>query len=86
VEVNVERNSTTSTERVNLALDSLELRAVTSGTALEGLVTRVGGGTAGEFPLVGPVAVDVAADTRASGEGLTVLAPETVGGLGVDEA
>jgi len=86
VEVNVERNSTTSSKRVDLADDGLELRAVTSGTALEGLVTGVGGGTTGEFPLVGPVAVDVAADTRASGESLTVLAPETVGGLGVNEA
>lgn len=86
MEVNVERNSTTSSKRVDLADDGLELRAVTSGTALEGLVTRVGGGTTGEFPLVGPVAVDITADTRASGESLTVLAPETVGGLGVDEA
>ena len=86
MEVNVERDTTTSSKRVDLADDGLVLRAVTSGTALEGLVTGVGGGTASKFPLVGPVAVDVTADTRVSGDGLTVLAPETVGGLGVDEA
>lgn len=34
----------------------------------------------------GPVAVDVAADARGARVGLAVLAPETVAGLGVDEA
>lgn len=86
MEVDVERDTTASSERVNLANDSLELRAVTSGTALEGLVTGVGGGTASQFPLVRPVAVDVTANAGASRDGLTVLAPETVGGLSVDEA
>lgn len=86
VEVNIEGDTATSSQRVDLALDSLELRAVTSSTALEGLVTRVGRGAASELPLVGPVTVDVTTNTRASGQSLTVLAPKTVGGLGVDEA
>lgn len=86
MEVDVERDTTASSKRVNLANDSLELRAVTSGTALEGLVTGVGGGTTGQLPLVRPVAVDVTTNTGAARDGLTVLAPETVGGLSVDEA
>jgi hypothetical protein len=86
VEVNVERDTTASSQRVDLTNDGLELRAVTSGTALKGLVTGVGGGTTSELPLVGPVAVDVTSNTGASRDSLTVLAPETVGGLSVDKA
>lgn len=85
VEVNVESNALASSERVDLALDSLELRTVTSGLSLVGLVTRVSGGTTSELPLVRPVTVDVTANTGVSRDSLSVLAPETVGSLGVDE-
>jgi hypothetical protein len=86
VKVNVERDTTASSQRVDLANDSLVLRGVTSSTALEGLVTRVGRGTTSQLPLERPVAVDITANTGASRDSLSVLAPETVGGLGVDEA
>lgn len=38
------------------------------------------------MPVVRPVAVAVGADAGRVGAGLAVLAPEAVGGLGVDEA
>lgn len=85
VEVDVESDAPASSKRVNLALDGLELRAVTSGLSLVGLVTRVGRGTASKLPLVRPVTVDVTTNTGVARDSLSVLAPETVGGLGVDE-
>jgi hypothetical protein len=85
VEVNVESNALASSKRVNLSLDSLELRAVTSGLSLVGLVARVSRGTTSELPLVRPITVDVTTNARVSRDGLTVLAPQTVGGLGVDK-
>lgn len=85
MEVNVEGDTLTSRQRVDLSLESLVLGAVACSESLVGLVTRVGGSTTGELPLIGPVAVDVSANARVSGNSLTVLAPETVGGLGVNE-
>ncbi|KAI6758554.1 hypothetical protein HG530_010794 [Fusarium avenaceum] len=82
VEVNVEADTLASRQRVDLSLESLVLGTVACSESLVGLVTRVGGSTTGELPLVGPVAVDVSANARVSGNSLTVLAPETVGGLG----
>jgi len=54
--------------------------------ALVGFCARVRGGAARHFPFVGPVAVYVSAYTGVAADGLTVLAPETVGGLAVEEA
>lgn len=85
MEVNVESDALASSKRVNLALDGLELRAVTSGLSLVGLVTWVGRSTTSKLPLVRPVAVDVTTNAGVSRDSLSVLAPETVGGLGVDE-
>jgi hypothetical protein len=85
VEVNVESDTLASSQSVDLSLESLVLGTIACSASLEGLVTRVGGSTTGELPLVGPVAVDVSANARVSGNSLTVLAPETVGGLGVNE-
>lgn len=62
------------------------LGGVAGRGALEVLGAGVGGGAAGDGPLVGPVAVDVVAEAAAAGGGLAVLAPQAVGGLGVDEA
>ena len=62
------------------------LRSVTLSSTLEVLCARVGGGTTGNSPLVGPVSVDVVTEAGAARGRLTVLAPETVVGLSVDEA
>lgn len=85
MEVDVESDTLASSQRVDLSLESLVLRTVACSESLVGLVTRVGGSTTGELPLVGPVTVDVSANARVSGNSLTVLTPETVGGLGVNE-
>lgn len=62
------------------------LGGIALGCALEVLGAGVGRGAAADGPLVGPVAVDVVADAGAAGDGLAVFTPETVIGLGVDEA
>ncbi|VUC20318.1 unnamed protein product [Clonostachys rosea] len=72
-------------------VESFILGGVGGGLAAVGLGARVGGGAAGVgVPAELPVAVDVAAVAGwvccVGGRGLSVLAPEAVGGLGVDEA
>lgn len=62
------------------------LGGVAGGLSFVCFCAGVGGGAARDFPFVGPVAVDVAADAGVAADGLTVLAPQTVRRLGVDEA
>ena len=66
--------------------EDLVLRGVAGLLATVGLVARVGGRTALNVPFVRPVAVDVGADARSAVTLLTVLAPQTVLGVGVLEA
>lgn len=66
--------------------EGADLGRVAGRDAAVGLGTGVVGGTAGEVPVVGPVAVAVGTDAGRAGARLAVLAPEAVGGLGVDEA
>lgn len=59
---------------------------VTGGLAAVGFVAGVGGGAAGDVPLVWPVAVDISTNARLAGAALAVLSPEAVVGGCVDEA
>lgn len=56
-----------------------------SGGATVSIVARVVGG-ARAIPLVGPVAVEIGAGAAAARVGDSVLAPQAISGLGVDEA
>ena len=62
------------------------LGGVAGADAAEVLGAGVGRGTAGDIPLVRPVAVDIVAEAVAARGGLTVLAPHAVGRLRVLEA
>lgn len=57
-----------------------------SDLTLVGLGARVRGCTTRCGPLVRPVAVDITTDTRITADSLTILAPQAVRGLRVDEA
>jgi hypothetical protein len=85
VPVDVPLDARAAAEGVDVGDEGPVLRGVTLGLAAVGLGARAGG-RAGADPLVGPVAVHVGADAALAGADLTVLAPETVIGLGVDEA
>lgn len=65
---------------------ALVLRRITGSLALVCLGAWVGTSSVCELPLIRPVAVHIRADTAASADGLTVLAPQTVVCLRVDEA
>ncbi len=86
VPVDVELDAFVGSEGGGEGREGLHLGRVAGGLAFVGLGAGGRGGAAGELPLVGPVAVDVGADAGLTGAGLAVLAPETVVGLGVDEA
>lgn len=86
LDVEVEADSTRGAELVDLGSEAEVLRGVAGDLAFVGFGAGVGGGAACDFPFVRPVAVDVAADAGVSADGLTILAPETVGGLCVDKA
>lgn len=86
VPVDVELDTLAVLESLGEGDESLVLGGVAGREALVGLAALVGRGAAGELPLVRPVAVDVGAYARRAGAGLAVLAPETIVGLGVDEA
>lgn len=57
-----------------------------SALTLVGLRARVCRCATSSGPLVRPVTVDVTTDAGVTADGLTVLAPQSVRGLGVDEA
>jgi hypothetical protein len=86
VDVEVKPDTLSVSEGVHLCHETLVLRGIARSLSLVGLRARRCRGSACDFPLVWPVAVDVATDTAARADGLAVLAPETVGGLRVDEA
>lgn len=86
VDVKVQSDALAVTEGVHLCHEPLVFRRVARSQSLVCLRARRGRCSASNFPLVGPVAVDVATNTAAGADGLAVLAPETVGCLGVDEA
>lgn len=86
VHVEVEADAARGAQLVDLGAQAEVLGGVTGGYALVGLGAGARGGAARCGPLVGPVAVDVAAEAAVSGHGLAVLAPEAVAGLGVGEA
>lgn len=83
--IEVESDTTRVLQRVDLRNKTADLRSVAGGQALVRLGAWVRGCAAGDFPLVGPVSVGVTAHARVSAYCLSVFAPETVGGLGVDE-
>lgn len=84
--VDVELDALRGLDGGELVDEGCRLGGVACGGAAEVLGAGAGGGAAGDVPLVGPVAVDVVAETGAAAGGLPVLAPETVVGLGVEEA
>lgn len=84
VPVDVELDALRALDRVDLVPKRLVLRGVASSKALEVLSAGVCRGTAGDVPLVGPVAVDVVTKAAAARGRLPVLAPQAVG-LRVDE-
>lgn len=57
-----------------------------STLTLVGLRARVCRCTARSRPLVRPITVDITTDAGVTADGLTILAPQAVRGLGVDEA
>lgn len=69
-----------------MSLETAELRSISSSLSLVRLSARVGGRSIGEFPLVGPVSVDIAADAGVSAHSLSILTPETISSLGIVEA
>lgn len=83
--VEVQTNTSRAFQRLDLSHKTAVLRGVASSLALVCLCARVGARTVREFPLVGPVAIDVGANAAVSAEGLAILAPKTVSGLRVDE-
>jgi len=86
VDIEVQSNTTRVTQLVDLGGEDAVLWSIARSLALVGLGAWARGGAAGYLPFVGPVAVDIAADAGVTADGLTVLAPQTVGGLGVDKA
>lgn len=86
MEVNVQADSSSTPQSVDLGDQSRVLRGVTGCEALVGLCAGAGRGAAGLGPAVGPVAVVVSADARLAAARLAVLAPQTVVGLSVQEA
>lgn len=85
VPVNVQLQPLGGLDGGKLGNQALGLWSVTGSLSLEVLCARVGRGTAGDGPLVWPVAVDVVAQTAAAGGGLAILAPQAIGGLSVEE-
>jgi hypothetical protein len=86
VNIKVQTNALRVLERQDLGSKAFVLRCISGCLALVGLRAWVSASTAGELPLVRPVAVDVSADAAVSADGLAVLAPETISCLGVDES
>ncbi len=85
VEVDEETDASGVPERVRVGPQTRILGRVPSGLALEHLRARVRGRPAGDIPLERPVAIDIATDAGVPADALTVLPPQPVGGLCVDE-
>lgn len=86
VYIKVQPNTLSITKRIHLRGKPLVLWRIARNLSLVRLRARRRRSSACDFPLVRPVAIDVATDTAAGADGLAILAPETVVGLGVDEA
>lgn len=86
VDVHVELDALAGGEAVELRLEGFGFHAVAGRGSLVVLVAGRGASAATLVPVVGPVAVDVAADTAGGGCCLAVLAPQTIVGLRVREA
>jgi hypothetical protein len=86
VDVHVELDALARSNAVELGFQGFRLDAIAGRGALVVFGARGGASAAALVPVVGPVAVDVAADAAGGGGGLTVLAPHAVGGLRVGEA
>lgn len=86
MDVHVQLDALSSGDAVELCFERLCFHAVACTGALVVLRARRGRGAAPLVPVVGPVAVDVAAYAGCGGRGLSVLAPHAVRGLGIGEA
>jgi len=85
VHIKVEADAAGVTEGSDLRREGAVLGRITRCNTLVCLGARVGGCSASHFPLVRPVTIDISADTAVATDGLTVLAPQAIGGLGVYE-
>ena len=99
--IKVKANTTRRLERINLRFEAPVLGRVASRHTLVCLRARVCGSSACYFPLVWPVAckgcqrlqsrfvarltVDITTNTCVTTDGLSVLAPKTIGRLGIDK-
>ena len=81
VDVEVQTYTTRVFQRLNLGDKATVLRSISGSLALVGFGARVGTRTIGKLPLVGPITIDVSTDAATPTDGLTVLAPETIGCL-----
>jgi hypothetical protein len=86
VDVHIELNSLSSSNAVEVCLQSLGLDTVTGGGALVVVRTRRRAGSATLVPVVGPIPVDVTTNAAGCRGGLAVFAPHAVAGLSVGEA
>jgi hypothetical protein len=86
VPVDEELDAVSSGDLLGEGNEASDLGRVTCGQALVGLIARVRRCAATDAPLVRPIAVVVSSNAGVAGSGLTVLAPESVGRLSVDES
>jgi hypothetical protein len=86
VVVNVELDTLGRLDLLNKGREGLELDGIARSSAFVVLGTGVGRGASRDIPHIVPVAVDVATDARAARVGLTVLSPQAIGALGIQES
>jgi hypothetical protein len=85
VDVHVKLDTLSSANGVEVGFNGFGLDAVASGGAFVVFGAGRSAGATGLGPVRWPVAVDVAANAAGRGCGLAILAPHSVGGLGVGE-
>lgn len=85
VPIDVELDTLALGEGLREGGEGSDFNCTTSSAASEGLAAWVGGGTAGNGPLIWPVSVHISADAAAGWVWQTVLAPQSVAGLREDE-
>lgn len=86
MEIDEQPNTLGVPEGIRMSDQTHVLRRIASGLTLVRLRARVRRCPAVDFPFVRPVAVVIAANAGASADRLTVLTPQSVGGLSIDKA